>query len=462
MRIDPSAWTVAGLAAALRDRSISPREVVDGYLARIEEANPSINAFITVLAREARAEARDAEYEIGQGRYRGPLHGIPFGAKDVFLTRAVRTTCGARTLSGFVPSVDAALITRLRGAGAILMGKLNLHEFAFGVTSENPHYGDVRNPLATDRIAGGSSGGSAAAVASGMVPLALGTDTGGSIRIPSALCGVAGLKPTFGRLSRRGVYPLCHSLDHPGLIAATAADLAIALAAIDDPARRQRDVPARRPVPSAAATDLDGVVIGVPDTYFFDQLDAIVAEQVRQALETLRGLGAVITPVSLPNLRETAVAASVTLLSEAAMTLERWHRQSAAELGPDVRARLDLGAAISARQYLKAQHVRAMARRAFARVFEEIDVLVTPQLPITAPRLGATTVAAGDGVEAVPDALTRLTRIFNLAGIPAASVPCGRSADGLPVGLQVVGAVHQDFTALGVGGVYERAQAASS
>lgn len=462
MTNDVSAWRLEHLATALRSRAISPIEVTARYLARIEELNPSINAFITVLADEARAEASRAEYEIAHERYLGPLHGIPFAAKDVFLTSGVRTTCGSRALSQFVPTTDAALVTRLRGAGAILVGKLNMHEFAFGVTSDNPHFGAVRNPVDTTRIAGGSSGGSAAAVAAALVPLALGTDTGGSIRIPSALCGVAGLKPTFGRLSRQGIYPLCHSLDHPGLLAATAADLALAMKVVDDQTQSRPPRPQQRAdIAMSASPDLDGVTIGVPDSYFFDNLEPAVADSLRDALDTLRGLGAVLTPVSIPHLPEAAVAASVTLLSEAATTLEKWHRQKAEELGPDILFRLELGAGISARQYLKAQHVRAVVRAAFATVFEDVDALVTPQLPITAPLLGQSLVTPGHVEEAVPDALTRLTRIFNFTGIPAVSVPCGRSGAGLPIALQLVGAAGQDFTPLRIGQVYERAVAAT-
>ncbi len=226
---DPQSWTIASLSKALRKKEISPVEVTKVCLDRIASYDAKINAFITVLPEKALKTARQMEKEILKGKYRGPLHGIPYAVKDLFFTKGIRTTCGSRILQDFIPDYDATVITRLNSAGAILLGKLNMHEFAYGTTSVNPHYGAVRNPWDRERITGGSSGGSAAALACSFALLTLGTDTGGSIRIPSALCGVAGLKPTFGRISKYGVYPLCWSLDHPGPMAKSVADLAIAL-----------------------------------------------------------------------------------------------------------------------------------------------------------------------------------------------------------------------------------------
>ena len=443
----PEQWTLATLAAAICAKEISPVDITRAYLDRVDELNGTLNAFITVLHKEALSEARNAEREILKGRYLGPLHGIPYGAKDLYLTRGIRTTCGSRILADFVPSEDADLIARLKRAGAVLLGKMNLHEFAFGVTSENPHYGAVRNPWDTSRIAGGSSGGSAAAVASSLVTFALGTDTGGSIRIPSALCGIAGLKPTYGRLSRRGIYPLGWSLDHPGPMAKTAADLAIAMSVLANDASD---------LASGLRADLEGVRIGVPDAYFFERVDSGVETHVRRALSCMRRLGAVVRPVSVPLLREGAAAAAITLFAEAASSLEKWHRTRAVDLGPDVRARLDLGATVTARQYLKAQRIRAKVRRAFSEVFQGVDALITPELPITAPVIGEREVSIGRTREAVPDALTRLTRIFNLVGIPSLTVCCGFSRIGLPIGLQISAAANRELTALRIGHAFER------
>lgn len=454
--LDPSQWTLTSLAEAIRKRDVSPVEACRGCLARIESENGVINAFITVLNRRALSAAKQAETEIQNGEYRGPLHGIPFGAKDLFLTRGTRTTCGSRILSDFVPKWDAELIERLKGAGAVLMGKLNMHEFAFGTTSVNPHYGAVRNPRDPERVSGGSSGGSAAAVAASFVMLSLGTDTGGSIRIPAALCGVSGLKPTYGRLSRHGVYPLAWSMDHPGPIAKTVSDLALAMNVLAGPGHADRSPSQRNPdYRGELRADLKGVRIGVPSSYYFDDVQECVAARVNEAIESLRRLGAQVRSIHLPLQPEAAAAASIVLFAESAASLEKWHRTRAGDLGADVRARLDLGAAVTAAQYLKALRVRAKVREAFDRVFEDIDALVTPQLPITAPRIGQSEVSFGSKKETVPDALTRFTRIFNFAGIPALSVCCGSDRAGLPVALQIVARPFGEAIVLRIGQAYQ-------
>jgi aspartyl-tRNA(Asn)/glutamyl-tRNA(Gln) amidotransferase subunit A len=450
--------TLSWLSQAIRRKEVSPVEVTRACLDRIDEHDRAINAFISVRRKPALAAARAAEREILNGHHRGPLHGIPYAAKDLFLTKGLRTTCGSRILANFVPREDAALIERLARAGAILLGKLNMHEFAFGTTSVNPHYGAVRNPWDVARIAGGSSGGSAAAIAASFALLTLGTDTGGSIRIPSALCGVSGLKPTYGRLSRRGVYPLAWSLDHPGPMAKSAADLALAmtvLAGFDpgDPSASRAPVP---DYPSALSGDLEGLRLGVPAGFYFDRLDSAVAARVDDAMACFRRLGADVRPVSIPLLPEASAAAAITLYAESSASLERWHRERAADLGADVRARLDLGATLTAAQYLKALRIRTRVRAAFGRVFEKVDALVTPQLPITAPIIGESHVRIGRHTEAVPDALTRFTRIGNLVGNPSLSVCCGFSADGLPIAVQLSAKPFDESTVLRIGDAYQR------
>ena len=456
-RLDPKEWTVSSLSRIFRKKEISPVEVTRACLERIEALDPGINAFLTLLPRQAMKAARHAEQEILRGKNLSPLHGVPFAAKDLFFTRGVRTTCGSKILGNFLPTFNAAVVERLTAAGAVLLGKLNMHEFAYGTTSVNPHYGPVRNPWDTERIPGGSSGGSAAALAASFVPLALGTDTGGSIRIPSALCGTAGLKPTYGRISRYGVYPLCWSLDHPGPMARTAADLALAMNVLAG--RDPRDPStARAPVPDytrALRADLRGVRLGVPADYFFERLDPEVGPAVRKAIGTFKRLGASVRTLSIPGLREASLAAYILLIAEGAASLEKWHRTRSLDLGKDVCSRLDLGAAVLSTQYLKAQRIRRTVRENFDRVWEKVDALITPQLPITAPRIGEENVSSGGKTEPVPSALTRFTRIFNLVGTPCLSIPCGFSSSGMPIGLQIAGKAFDEATVLKIGYAYE-------
>jgi len=453
----PETWTVTSLSKAIRKKEISPVEITRAYLERIMAYDSRINSFITLLPQEAVRAARQAEKGILQRKYLGPLHGIPFAAKDLFFTKGIRTTCGSRILKNFVPAYSATVIERLQAAGAILLGKLNMHEFAYGTTSVNPHFGPVRNPWERARVPGGSSGGSAAALASSFVPLTLGTDTGGSIRIPSALCGTAGLKPTYGRISRYGVYPLCWSLDHPGPMAKCVADLAMAMNVLAGPDPLD---PSTSPVvvpdyTRGLSKNLKGVRVGIPDTYYFDRLDPEVRASVEKAIQVCKGLGAAVKRISIPLLSEASIAAFIILLGEGAATLEKWHRARPSDLGDDVRSRLNLGAAVMAAQYLKAQSVRRRVRESFSRAFEKVNVVITPQLPITAPKLNQGSVSWGKKSEAVPSALTRFTRIYNLVGIPSLSIPCGFSAAGLPIGLQIAGKPFDEKAVLRVGHAYE-------
>jgi aspartyl-tRNA(Asn)/glutamyl-tRNA(Gln) amidotransferase subunit A len=455
---DPCGWTLTGVAHAIGRKQVSPVEVTRALLERIDTHDGRINSFLTVLRPQALKAARAAEREIARGNYRGVLHGVPYAAKDLFLTRGVRTTCGSRILADFVPREDAAVVVRLREAGAILLGKLNLHEFAYGTTSVNPHHGPVRNPWDLRRIAGGSSGGSAAAVAASFALLTLGTDTGGSIRIPAALCGVAGLKPTYGLISRRGAYPLCWSLDHVGPMARTVEDVALALGVLAghdprDPGSVRARIPSYR---RALRADLNGLRIGLPAGLFFQRLEEDVRLAVESAVRRLRALGASVSGIEVPGLDEASAAAFVTLFGEAASSLERWHRTRADDLGADVRGRLDAGAELTAAEYLKAQRVRRIVRASFLRSFERVDALVTPQLPLTATPISDASVTIDGITEPVPAALTRFTRITNLLGLPSLTVPCGFSRAGLPIGIQVIGAPFAEPVVLRVGHAYER------
>jgi len=454
---EPQTWNISTLSQAIFKKEISPVEVIQAFLERIEAHDPKINAFITVLPKQALTSARRAEREILKGRYIGPLHGIPFAVKDLFFTKGVRTTCGSKILADFIPSYDASTVEKLYSAGAILLGKLNMHEFAFGPTTVNPHYGPVHNPWDRQRISGGSSGGSAAALASSFALLTLGTDTGGSIRIPSALCGVPGLKPTFGRISRFGVYPLCWSLDHPGPMAKSVKDLALAmniLAGYDprDPATSQVPVPNYTRYLSG---NLAGLRLGVPTSYYFDRMDQEVRVNVKKAIEVFKQLGAKVQSISIPHLEEAAIAVSIILFAEAAASLQKWHLTRSRDLGDDVRVRLNQGAVIPATLYLKAQRIRRRIQEHFWAAFRKVDALITPQLPITAPHIAQGSVSFGKVTEAVPSALTRYTRIYNLVGIPCLSICCGFSSSGMPIGLQIASKPFCEGTVLKVAHAYE-------
>ena len=456
--IDMQSVSINDLSERIRKKEMSPVEVINFFLERIERAQAKFNPFITILDHEARKAARQAEDEIVKGRYLGPLHGIPFAAKDLFFTAGIKTTCGSRILADFVPEENGTVISRLMEAGAILIGKTNMHEFAFGATNLNPHYGNVRNPWNPECMTGGSSGGSAAAIATGCALLALGTDTGGSIRIPAALCGIAGIKPTFGRVSKYGVYPLCWSLDHPGPMTRTVADTAIALGCMagydpKDPYTRQ--VPVDNYL-SCLTGDIRGVRVGVPDTFYFEAIDPEVKAGVEAAINALEELGAAVMPIHIPDLERAATATLMILSAEAAACLEKFHRTRSKDFGSDVKGRLDIGALHLATHYLKAQRIRRGVQENFARAFMQVDVLATPGVSITAPRLDDATIRLNDQDVPVGAALTHCTRIYNIAGLPSVSVPVGLSKAELPIGMQIAGRPFDEATILRVAAAYER------
>ncbi len=455
---DLAGYDLLGLAVLLRTRQLSPVELTEACLERIQAVNPTINVFLTVTAELARREARTAEARIMRGDYLGPLHGIPYAAKDLLCTKGIRTSCASRILADFVPDFDATVVERLRAAGAILVGKTHLHEFAFGLTNLNPHYGPARNPWDPARITGGSSGGSAAAVAASCVPLALGSDTGGSIRIPAALCGVTGLKPTYGRVSKHGVFPLAWSLDHVGPLAKTAADAAAALAVLAGADPRDPACLAE-PVPDYLAAlegDLAGMTIGVPEGLFYEVADPVVLALVRASAETFARLGAEVRPVAIPELETMTKACLVILSAEAASALGPFHRGHPRELGADVKARLDGAATHLASHYVDATRHRRRAQEHFAAAFREVDLLLTPTTSVPATILSETAVNLEGAEVPVGLALTRCTRIYNLLGLPAASLPCGLTPRGLPVGLQLAGPPLAEAVVLKAAHLYQR------
>jgi len=434
-----TALSLAEASELVRARQISPVELTQACLKRIEELDDRINSFITVTADLALAQARQAEAELmrsgaDEGLPFGRLHGIPLALKDLFETRDVRTTAGSKFFAGHIPAHDGLAVRKLREAGAVLLGKTNMHEIALGLTSANPHYGPVRNPWALERVAGGSSGGSAAAVSARLCPAALGTDTGGSIRVPAALCGIAGLKPTYGRISLRGVIPLSWNLDHAGPMARRVQDLAIllqALAGYDSLDPYSADAP----VEDYSAAIGEGVRdwrIALADGDYFAKTEAEIRGLVETAGEVFAGLGAQVEHTVIPRIYEAAQANGRMVVADAAVFHAERLRERPEDFGPDVRQRLSSGAALGLREYIQARRSQTLLRREFEEFFDHYDLLLLPTTPVAAPPI--------EGPDALELAglLTRYTAPFNLTGLPAVSVPCGFTSAGLPAGLQIV------------------------
>ncbi len=455
-------WSsMAALARLIATKEVSPVEVVGAYLERIEARDGELRAFITVCGDAALDAARRAEADLAAGRAAGRLHGVPYAAKDLYATRGVATTGGSRILAGSVPAEDATVVSRLGQAGAILLGKLNMHEFAYGPEGLNDHYGHARNPWdgGEARVAGGSSSGSGVAVAAALAPGALGSDTGGSIRIPAALCGITGLKPTYGRVSRAGVLPLAWSMDHAGPMTRTAADGALLLEAMAgyDPADPSTSV---LPVPDYSAAlsgEAKGLRIGLLRAAFLDACAPEVAAAVEQAVAVLRGLGAQVDEVELPHLAEIPAAASAIVGSEALAYHAEWLRTRPGEYQADVRERLRLGAFVSGAHYVRGQQLRALVRREIDGALTRRDLLLAPTTPFVAPRVGERQVSVGGHGVDVRTSLLRFTRPFNFSGHPACSAPCGFTAEGLPVGMQVIGRPFDEATVLRAVDAYQRA-----
>jgi aspartyl-tRNA(Asn)/glutamyl-tRNA(Gln) amidotransferase subunit A len=448
--------TIREAADALRARRVSAVELAAAATARIERLNSTLHAFITVTAEQAREEARQADAELAAGRDRGPLHGIPVAVKDLFLTRGVRTTCGSKVYEDFVPAIDAAVVERLRAGGAVMLGKLNMHEMAYGITSANPHYGPVRNPWNLEHSPGGSSGGSGAAVAAQMVDAAMGSDTGGSIRIPAAFCGVVGLKPTYGRVSRYGALPLAYSLDHMGPLARSVRDAALMLNAIAGYDRRD-PTSSRHPVVDFVPDDgcsIRGLRVGFPENFYFEHLDAGVERSVRGVVARAQSLGAVVTPVRVPDVAALNAVGRVIQLAEASAVAEP-HLEQREKFGPDVLALLDQGRLVPATDYINAQRLRRKLGREFNKLWAEVDCLIAPTTPNTAPRIGDATVRLGGRDEDVRLATTRLVRGINVLGLPALSIPCGLGESSMPIGVQIIGPAWEEALILRIGAALE-------
>jgi aspartyl-tRNA(Asn)/glutamyl-tRNA(Gln) amidotransferase subunit A len=452
--------TIEEAARLLRRREISPVELVEISLARIERGNSRLNAFLTVTAEQARKQARAAERDLRRGAPKSPLHGIPIALKDNFYTRGVRTTAGSKILADFIPKQDSEVAKHLAAAGAILLGKTNMHEFAYGITSENPHYGPVHNPWALERISGGSSGGSAAAVATGMCFASPGTDTGGSIRVPAALCGIVGMKPSYGLVSVDGTVPLAPSFDHVGPLARNVTDACILLEAIAGKYPRGAARPDHRKLRKNHARKIR---IGWPKDYFFERVDSEVRRLVERAAQTLaKILNARVAEAPLPRLAEAIEASTNVIVAEANYYHESqgYFPARAAEYGDDVRGHLERGSKLRAVDYMRGIEKRKEVIAEFDAAFQRADVLVAPSTPIPAPRIGDTQIrVAGERETAVRAELLRMTRPGNISGLPAISIPCGFTTAGLPAGLQLIGPRWSEAKLLSIALAYEDATA---
>ncbi len=426
--------TIAQLARGVRAGETTNESVKDSCLTRIAEHNPTLNAFITVFADEARATARAADREMAQGRHRGPLHGVPISLKDLLDLRGTTTSAASNVRRGHVAPSDAPVVAHLRDAGAVFVGKCNLHEFAFGTTNEDSAFGPARHPMDVNRSPGGSSGGSAVSVATGMAFASVGTDTGGSIRIPAAACGVVGLKPGLGEISTAGVVPLSRTMDHVGPLCRSVADAAMLYDVLRG--RAPEDLPQPR--------DVQGLRLGIPRDYFLTLLDPQVASSFESACDRLRAAGAVLEDVQIPHANEIAPIYLHIVLPEAATYHAKTLDSRADDYTANVRLRLEMGRYILAQDYARALRGRDVLRTEVDAALSGRDGLLLPALAVPAPRLGIQTVKVGGSEEPVRNITLRLTQLFNVTGHPALTAPCGHTFDGLPIGAQIVG--HQGRT----------------
>jgi aspartyl-tRNA(Asn)/glutamyl-tRNA(Gln) amidotransferase subunit A len=420
--------TITSLAPRIAAGELKSERLTEDALAAISRRQPQLNAFISITADEALARAREADQEIAAGRYLGPLHGIPLSLKDLVDMAGVPTTAASRLRDGRVAKHDASVVTHLRAAGAVLVGKTNLHEFAFGTTNEDSGWGPARNPIDPSRSPGGSSGGSAIAVQTGMCFASVGTDTGGSIRIPAAACGIVGLKPGWGEVSADGVVPLSRQLDHVGPLARS----------VDDATVMYRVMRGESPAPLPSHLEVQGLRLAVLGGYFDERLSPEVERVVRLAYDTI-ARSAILTSATLPHAGDIAPVYLHLVLADAAAYHAASLQQRPHAYTDNVRIRLEMGRHVLAEDYVRALRGRDVITHEVNRALAEVDALLLPALSIEAPPIGASTVAVNGGEEPVRTAMLRCTQPFNVSGHPAISIPCGASASGLPIGLQIVG-----------------------
>ncbi|APR37231.1 amidase [Paraburkholderia sp. SOS3] len=458
MASELSGLSIAAAAKLIRRGEVSPTELLESSLQAIGQHNGTLRAFISVNEASAKKAAAAAELMLSAGYDLGPLHGIPLGIKDNIGIRGERTTAGSRILEDWHPDKDATVIAKLKQAGAVFVGKTNMHEFAWGGTSANPHYGHVRNPWDTGKFPAGSSGGSGAAVAAGLCYGALGTDTGGSIRLPSAINGVVGLRPTYGRVSNSGIVPLAWTMDTAGPMTRTVEDCALVFNAIagSDPTD-----PATASVPvddylSRMSVGVRGLRIGIVPRYFFSHIQPDVKRAVEQALKTFEALGAHLVEVDIKHI-EGNISAQLTIESAEPSTYhQKSLRERPGDFGEDVRTLLEVGEMLLATHYLQAQRYRSLLRNEFLEAFRRVDVFICPTLPFTATALGETSVVIENGVEEdMLSAIMQFTGVASLTGLPSLNVPCGFDSGGLPVGMQIIGAPFTESHLFSVGHAFQ-------
>ena len=459
MSAEPALMSLVSIAKAIAEKRFSSREVTQSCLNRVDQWQPRLNAFMAVEAETALAAADDADAALAKGNNRGVLHGVPLAHKDMYYDAGKVVTCGSKIRRDFVATTTSTALQRLKDAGTVRLGSLQMAEFAYGPTGHNAHFGPVHNPWNVDHITGGSSSGSGAAVAARLTFAALGSDTGGSVRMPSHFCGVTGLKTTVGRVSRAGAMPLSQSLDTVGPLAQSAEDCALlmGLMAGADP---EDPTAVAVPVPdymAATKGSLKGLRIGVPTAFYVDDLDAEVARVLDETIATLKREGAEIVLVELPDQRQLSAASQIVLAVEAAAFHKRWMIERLEDYGPQVRMRLENGLAIPAITYLEAMRWRGPALSAHAEAVAGVDAVIAPVSPVPAPTIAESDVGGGAGAEAVIQRLTRFTRPVNYLGLPSLALPCGFARNGLPVGMQLIGRSFDEATLLRIGAAFQRA-----
>jgi aspartyl-tRNA(Asn)/glutamyl-tRNA(Gln) amidotransferase subunit A len=459
MKTEPALMSLTSVARAIADKQMSSREVTRSCLDRIARWQPHLNAFMAIEAGDALKAADAADAALAKGARRGVLHGVPLAHKDMYYEAGKVVTCGSRIRRDFVAATTSTALQRLKDAGTIRLGSLQMAEFAYGPTGHNVHYGPVHNPFALDRITGGSSSGSGSAVAARLTFAALGSDTGGSVRMPAHFCGVTGLKTTVGRISRAGAMPLSQSLDTVGPLARTAEDCAVLLRLMAgaDPAD---PTAISGPIPdyaAAATVSIRGLAIGVPNAFYVDDLDEEVAGALDATIAVLRREGANVVKVELPDQRQLSAASQLVLAVEAAAFHKRWMIERAQDYGPQVLMRLQNGLAIPGVSYLEALRWRGQALAAHVAAVANVDVVIAPVSPVPAPTIAESDVGNSPDAEAVIQRLTRFTRPINYLGLPALSIPCGFTRGGLPVGMQLIGRSFDEATLLRVGAAFQRA-----
>jgi aspartyl-tRNA(Asn)/glutamyl-tRNA(Gln) amidotransferase subunit A len=454
--------SITAASKLLRARKLSPVELVTASLDRIDSFDAGLKSFISTFAEQSLDVAKAAELMLGAGHDVGPLLGIPIALKDNIAVRGLRTTAGSKILANWLPDQDATIVTRLRQAGAIVIGKTNMHEFAWGGTSANPHYGHVRNPWNPERFPAGSSGGSAVAVAARFCFGAVGTDTGGSIRLPSAINGTVGIRPTYGRVSNHGIIPLAWSMDTAGPMTRTVEDCALMFGTMAgcDPLDCTTAERACDDYVGSLNEDIKGLRIGVVPGYFFTHLQPAVQVAVEQALKTFEQLGSRVIDVAIDHI-EGNISAQLTIeAAEPSAYHQRNLRERPYDYGDDVRALLDVGEMLLATQYLQAQRYRTLLRNEFLRAFKQVDVFVCPSLPFTATKVGETKVVIADGKEEdMLSAIMQFTGVASLTGLPSLNVPCGFDADGLPIGMQIIGRPFSEALLFNIGHAFQKATA---